>query len=102
MSAVEVWRERSNESQIKYLATCFLGALHGICLRDLSVGLKDESELRGQLRLALARERAAERQRFLDATSLEDSVYRSVFGEHARLQQRSGVSHLFDDVDTGE
>lgn len=101
MSATEVWRERANESQIKYLATCFLGALHGICLRDLSVGLDDDSELQRQLRLALARERAAERQRFLDATGLEEEVYRSVFGEHARLARRSGVSHLFD-VDTGE
>jgi len=102
MSAVEAWRERSTESQLKYLATCFLGALHGVCVRDLSTGLNDESELYQQLRLALARERAAERQRFLDATGLEEETYRSVFGEHTRLARRSGVSHLFDDVDSGD
>jgi hypothetical protein len=101
MSAVEVWRERSNGSQLRYLTTCFLGALHGICLHDLICGLNDDDELYRHLRPALGRERDAEQRRFLAATGLGEETYRSVFGDRSRLPRRSGLNHLFDDKDSG-
>jgi hypothetical protein len=83
--------------QIAYFLACFLGALHGICPRDLIEDLADGDELFAQQRSALRGERAAERSRFLAATGMDEERYRCAFGDCADLPNRSGLSLLFDD-----
>jgi hypothetical protein len=101
MTAAQAWAGRPNESQLAYFTTCFLGALHGICQRDLIADLDDASELYRRLRAALASNRAAEPARFLAATGLQPDGYRAVFGDGARLALRSGLSRLFDGGGSG-
>lgn len=97
MSALQAWRARPNPTQLEYFVACFLGALHGICQRDLIDDLPNDSDLCIHLRAALAREREAETDRFLAATGLRADTYGAVFGSPAVLVARSRLSYLFDD-----
>lgn len=101
MSAAAAWRERPNASQLSYFATCFLGALHGICQRDLIDDVDPNHDLYTALRAQLARERGAERRRFLAATGLGDESYRRALGDPTALPARSGLSHLLDEPGAG-
>jgi hypothetical protein len=99
MTSLQAWRARSNPTRIADFLACFLGALHGICQRDLIEDLADGEELLAQLRRALRGELAAERSRFLAATGMDEERYRSALGDCADLPDRSGRSRLFDRVD---
>jgi len=101
LTAAGAWSERPNETQLDYLTTCFLGAQHGICLRDLIDEVDPSSELERLLRASLARHRPGELQRFLAATGVAAETYRSLFGDPETLPARSGLSHLLSEQPTG-
>jgi hypothetical protein len=94
LSAAAAWRDRPNETQLAYLTTCFLGAQHGICLRDLVDDADADNQLDALLRASLQRDGLAEMQRFLAATGLGADTYRWQLGDPASLPARSGLSHL--------
>jgi hypothetical protein len=96
MTAAQAWSRRANDTQLAYFATCFLGALHGICQRELVEDVICNSAFEGLVRTALARHQAAEMQRFLTATGLAGEVYLSLLGEPSMLPARSGLNHLLE------
>lgn len=95
LTPAAAWKLRPNETQLAYLTTCFLGAQHGICLRDLIDDEDADIELEALLRAGLGRDGPAEMRRFLAATGFAAETYRTLFGDPAALPARSGLSHLF-------
>jgi hypothetical protein len=83
------------ETQLAYLTTCFLGAQHGICLRDLIDDEDADIELEALLRAGLGRDGPGEMRRFIAATAFVAETNRTFFGDPAALPARSGLSHLF-------
>ncbi len=65
------------DGQVGYFVECLLGGWHGLDIHDLTAGL--EAGLRDALKARMAAIAPGENERFLQATSLDDSRYRAVF-----------------------
>ncbi len=73
------------EGQIGYFVECLLGGWHGLEIGDLAANL--DGDLRDVIRARLGEAARGERDRFLRATSLDESRYAATFGArpHAAL-----------------
>ena len=97
MTAVEAWRRKPNHTQLAYFATCLLGGVHGICVRDVLGPLAADPALAAHLRDMLATEGPAEIGRFLDHTGLDHSAYGQAFGAVGDCIRRSGLAEFLAD-----
>jgi len=75
------------DGQVGYYVECLLGGFHGLEIADLSRDL--DQELRQTLHPRITHVAHGERERFLRATSLDESRYRGAFGDtpHASLER---------------
>jgi hypothetical protein len=78
--------------QMGYFLECVLGGAHGLWVSDLLAGLEGARGPRSALANLMAEALAAERAHFLQATALDETAYRAVFGNLAH----SGLDRLLD------
>jgi hypothetical protein len=73
------------DGQVGYYVECLLGGFHGLEIADLARDL--DQELQHALHPRFTHVARGERERFLRATSLDESRYRGAFGDtpHASL-----------------
>lgn len=94
MSASEAWRQKPNPTQLAYFATCLLGGVHGVCVRDLLEPLADDAGLSGRVRDTLRSEQPQELSRFLHMTGLDHNAYWQHFGPPTHGVRRSGLDEF--------
>ena len=86
VSTLEIHRA----GQVGYFIECLLGGIHGIWVGDLVAALGFERAPMLDIMSELAVQARTEREHFLDATSLTDSIYAERFGKLAD----SGIQSL--------
>jgi len=91
MSTREAWQRKPNEDQIAYFLSCFLGGVHGVCLRDLLATVDEEPALAAELMNRIRQALDEEQERFLATTGLSLERYRHCFGEPEAALARSGL-----------
>lgn len=69
-----------HDGQVGYFVECILGGVHGLGVADLAAGLEPEPELHAEVAGRVKAVIADERDRFMRATSLDESHYRRAFG----------------------
>ena len=94
MTASQAWRQKPNDAQLAYFATCLLGGMHGIYLQDVLAPLADDAGLSARLRDTLTDEQNQEVPRFLDMTGLDHRTYWHHFGPPTHSMQRSGLEEF--------
>jgi hypothetical protein len=94
MTASEAWRQKPNDTQLAYFATCLLGGVHGVCVRDLLLPLAEDAGLAERLRDTLRAEQPQELSRFLAMTGLDHNAYWEHFGPPTHGVRRSGLEEF--------
>jgi hypothetical protein len=69
------------DGQVGYFSECVLGGMHGVGVVDLVAGLQLMPELHTEVAQRVGAVLSDERNRFMRATSLDESRYRDAFGE---------------------
>ncbi len=94
LTATEAWQRKPNPTQLEYFASCFLGGVHGVSIRDLTAPILEDDALRAQVRAKIVEEQQRELPRFLEMTGLDHHAYWQAFGPPTHSLRRSGLEEF--------